>query len=35
MTIQHQPWLAHAVAGSVLLIALYFVLLEFSKARLP
>ena len=35
MTIQHHTWLAHTVAGSVLLIALYLVLLEFSQARLP
>jgi hypothetical protein len=35
MTIRHQTWLADAVAGSVLLVALYLVLLEFSTARLP
>jgi hypothetical protein len=35
MTIRHQTWLADVVAGSVLLVALYLVLLEFSTARLP
>ena len=35
MTIRHQTWLADAIAGSVLLVALYLVLLEFSTARLP
>lgn len=35
MTIRHQMWLADVVAGSVLLVALYLILLEFSSARLP
>ena len=35
MTIRRQTWLADAIAGSALLLALYFILLEFSKARLP
>jgi len=35
MTIRHQTWLADAFFGSVLMFALYLILLEFSKARLP
>jgi hypothetical protein len=35
MTIKHQTWLADAVGGSAMLLVLYFILLEFSKARLP
>jgi hypothetical protein len=35
MTIRHQTWLADALAGSAMLFVLYFILLEFSKARLP
>jgi hypothetical protein len=35
MTMKHQTWLADALAGSVLMFALYLVLLEFSTARLP
>jgi hypothetical protein len=35
MTIRHQTLLADAVAGSALMLALYFILTEFSKARLP
>jgi hypothetical protein len=35
MTIRHQIWLADAFVGSAMLVALYFILLEFSKARLP
>jgi len=35
VTIRHQPWLADAVAGFAMLFVLYFILLEFSKARLP
>jgi hypothetical protein len=35
MTIKHQMWLADAVIGSALALAAYFILLEFSKARLP
>ncbi len=35
MTIRHQTWLADALAGSVLVFALYLILLEFSKATLP
>jgi hypothetical protein len=35
MTGRHQTWLADALAGSAMLFALYFILLEFSKARLP
>ena len=30
MTIRRQTWLADALAGSVLLVALYLILLEFS-----
>ena len=35
MTIRHQTWLADAFVGSAMLLALYLILLEFSKARLP
>jgi hypothetical protein len=35
MTIKHQTWLADVVAGSALVFVLYFILLGFSKARLP
>ena len=35
MTVRHQTWLADALAGSVLMFALYLILLEFSEARLP
>jgi hypothetical protein len=35
MTINHHTWLADALAGSVLLVPLYLILLEFSNARLP
>jgi len=35
MTIRHQTWVADAAVGSAMLLALYFILLEFSKARLP
>jgi len=35
MTIRHRTWLADALVGSALVFALYFILLEFSKARLP
>jgi hypothetical protein len=35
MTIKHEVWLADAIAGSAMLFVLYFVLVEFSKARLP
>jgi hypothetical protein len=36
MTIKHKTWLADAfLAGSALVFALYLILLEFSKARLP
>jgi len=35
MTMRHQTWLAEALGGSAMLVALYFILLEFSKARLP
>ena len=35
MTIRHQTWLTDALAGSAMLFALYLILLEFSKARLP
>jgi hypothetical protein len=35
MTIRHQTWLGDALAGSVMLFAMYLILLEFSKARLP
>jgi hypothetical protein len=35
MTIRHQTWLVDAFVGSAILLALYFVLLEFSNARLP
>jgi hypothetical protein len=35
MTIRHQTWLADALLGSAMLFALYLILLEFSRARLP
>jgi hypothetical protein len=35
MTIRHHTWLADAFAGSVLLVALYLILLAFSNARMP
>jgi hypothetical protein len=35
MTIKHEVWLADAIAGSALMLALYLILVEFSKARLP
>jgi hypothetical protein len=35
MTIRHQTWLADALARSAMLFALYLILVEFSKARLP
>jgi hypothetical protein len=36
MTIKHQTWLADAfLAGSALVFVVYFIVLEFSKARLP
>lgn len=35
MTIRHQTWLADALLGSVMLFALYLILLAFSNARLP
>jgi hypothetical protein len=35
MTLQLEMWLADALAGSAMLFALYFILVEFSKARLP
>jgi hypothetical protein len=35
MTIRHQTWLADALVGPSLMLALYFFLVEFSKARLP
>jgi prolipoprotein diacylglyceryltransferase len=35
MTIRHPTWLADAIAGLALMFVLYFILLEFSKARLP
>jgi hypothetical protein len=35
MTIRHQTWLVDALAGSAMLFALYLILVEFSKARLP
>jgi hypothetical protein len=35
MTLRHQTWLADAFVGSALLAVLYFILVEFSKARLP
>ena len=35
MTLRHRTWLADAFAGSALLVVLYFILVEFSKARLP
>jgi len=35
MTMRHQTWLAETLGGSAMLVMLYFILLEFSKARLP
>jgi hypothetical protein len=35
MTIRHPTWLADAIAGLALMFVLYFILLEFTKARLP
>ena len=35
MTIKHEVWLADAIAGFALMFVLYFILVEFSKARLP
>jgi hypothetical protein len=35
MTIRHQTWLADAFIGSAMLFALYFVLREFARTRLP
>jgi len=36
MTIKQKTWLADALlSASVLVFVLYFILLEFSKARLP
>jgi hypothetical protein len=36
MTIKHKTWLADGLlAGSVLVFVVYFILMEFSKARLP
>jgi hypothetical protein len=36
LTIKHKTWLADAfLAGSALVFVLYFILLEFSNARLP
>lgn len=36
MTIKHQTWLADALlAASALVFVLYFILVEFGKARLP
>lgn len=35
MIIKHELWLADAIAGSALMLALYFILVEFSTARLP
>jgi hypothetical protein len=35
MTMKHEVWLADALAGSAMLFALYLILLEFSKAKLP
>ncbi len=35
MTFRHHTWLADAVGGFAMLLALYIILLEFSKARLP
>jgi hypothetical protein len=36
MTIRHKTWLADAVlAASVLVFVVYFILLEFGKARWP
>jgi hypothetical protein len=35
MTIRHQTWLADVVAGSALVFVLYFILLGFSRIRLP
>ena len=35
MTLRHQTWMADAIAGFALMFVLYFILVEFSKARLP
>jgi hypothetical protein len=36
MTIKHKTWLADGLlAASVLVFVVYFILMEFSKARLP
>jgi hypothetical protein len=35
MTMKHEVWLADAFVGSAMLFALYLILVEFSKARLP
>ena len=35
MTSRHQTWVADSFIGLAILLALCFVLLEFSKARLP
>jgi hypothetical protein len=35
MTIKHEVWLADALGGSAMLFALYFVLREFARTRLP
>ena len=35
MTFRHQTWVADAFIGSTMLVVLYFILVEFSKARLP
>jgi hypothetical protein len=35
MTLRHQTWLADAFVGSAMLVVLYLILVEFSKARLP
>jgi hypothetical protein len=35
MTLRHQTWLADAFVGSAMVVVLYFILVEFSKARLP
>ena len=35
MTVKHEVWLAEALARSAMLFALYFVLREFARTRLP
>jgi hypothetical protein len=35
MTMKHEVRLADAFIGSAMLVVLYFILVEFSKARLP